>query len=523
MLISKREINKILNVFLLFLILFSVLLPFRSALATVTLTPEALQPASVVLKATGLTPGETVMLWVASVSPTPTYLKEENTTVNNQGWAFHLFTGLSSSGTYTGHVTAHSGVVANITFTTPKSSEKSIKSFSVVSGITPIAGIINDFMATVSLTAPSGADVTSLTPTIIVSDKATIDPTSLAPQNFTNPVTYKVTAEDGSIRNYLATIVIANPTTPPTCVAPQVLDPTTNTCVTPSVNTKTTYTLLTPLPGMGLNGTSQTIDTQKSDTNPCPFGKYLNILIKLFLGICGVLAVVMIVMGGIEYMTSELASSKEAGKESIRNAILGLLLALGAYLILNTINPNLLNVCLNTLPVATITIDPEQIVGDTPPPTGGKICNGEYQKGDVWPTDYTARAQLLNQGISVKMPSCSNSKVGDPGCTSVYNLNTLGVIKLEQSCNKYINGTCEAQITGGTECWLHGSNPKKVHMPGGSSVDLHESPSLKNYVTQNGKNSPQMVPWIGGAKYPMYIVDGMKLVDESDHYHVYSY
>jgi hypothetical protein len=47
-------------------------------------------------------------------------------------------------------------------------------------------------------------------------------------------------------------------------------------------------------------------------------------------------------MGGIEYMTSELVSSKEAGKERIRDALFGLLLALGAWTLLYTINPDLL-------------------------------------------------------------------------------------------------------------------------------------------------------------------------------------
>ena len=121
---------------------------------------------------------------------------------------------------------------------------------------------------------------------------------------------------------------------------------------TPPVNTETMYKLLAPLPLL-----DATIDTKASEANPCPFGKYLNILIKLFFGICGVLAVVMIVMGGIQYMTSDLVSSKEAGKESIRNAILGLLLGLGAWLILNTINPDLLNSCLNSIPPVEITID----------------------------------------------------------------------------------------------------------------------------------------------------------------------
>jgi len=117
-----------------------------------------------------------------------------------------------------------------------------------------------------------------------------------------------------------------------------------------SADTDTTYTPLAPLPG--LPAVPYETDTE------CPFGNYLNIIIKLIIGIAAVLAMVMIVMGGIEYMTSDLVSSKEAGKDTIRNAILGLLIALGAYLILNTINPQLLSVCLDKLPKAVITILP---------------------------------------------------------------------------------------------------------------------------------------------------------------------
>ncbi len=72
-------------------------------------------------------------------------------------------------------------------------------------------------------------------------------------------------------------------------------------------------------------------------------GEYLNLMINLFIGLCAVTAVVMIVMGGIEYSTSDLVSGKAAAKDRIQNAILGLLLALCSWLILNTINPDLLN------------------------------------------------------------------------------------------------------------------------------------------------------------------------------------
>ncbi|KKQ88061.1 MAG: hypothetical protein UT09_C0004G0003 [Parcubacteria group bacterium GW2011_GWF2_38_8] len=154
-------------------------------------------------------------------------------------------------------------------------------------------------------------------------------------------------------------------------------------CVT---NTDTTYTPLAPLPGLPEGIAFET----DPDINSCPFGKYLNIIIKLVIGFAAVLAMVMIVAGGIEYMTSELVSSKEAGKETIKNAILGLLIALGSYLILNTINPQLLSVCLDKLPEATIVIEetPESSSPFTPISKDkltnlGVTCPGSGGKGKL--------------------------------------------------------------------------------------------------------------------------------------------
>lgn len=162
-------------------------------------------------------------------------------------------------------------------------------------------------------------------------------------------------------------------------------------CVDPVVQststpTNTTYTPLAPLPGL-----DQVPFETNPDLNPCPFGQYLNIMIKLIIGIAAVLAMIMIVTGGIEYMTSELVSGKEAGKETITNAILGLLIALGSFLILNTINPQLLNVCLKLAP-ATIVID--DLGGESSEPfvpinkttlknTFGIDCEGNDGKGNT--------------------------------------------------------------------------------------------------------------------------------------------
>lgn len=96
------------------------------------------------------------------------------------------------------------------------------------------------------------------------------------------------------------------------------------------------YQLLAPLPNADGGQPIPSVDTTSG------LGSYLNLMIKIFIGICAVLSVVMIVVGGLEYMTSELISSKQAGKERIEHALLGLLIALGAYALLFTINPDLL-------------------------------------------------------------------------------------------------------------------------------------------------------------------------------------
>jgi hypothetical protein len=112
----------------------------------------------------------------------------------------------------------------------------------------------------------------------------------------------------------------------------------------PALNTDTKYQLLEPLPD-GNGGEFKNFESKQSPDNPCAFGNYLNIMIKFIIGIAAVLAMIMIIKGGFEYMASSLPSEKESGKGTITNAIFGLLLALGAWIILFTINPDLLNFC----------------------------------------------------------------------------------------------------------------------------------------------------------------------------------
>lgn len=83
------------------------------------------------------------------------------------------------------------------------------------------------------------------------------------------------------------------------------------------------------------------------DTNSKSIADYLGYIFKFGIGLAGVLAVFMLILAGIQYMGSDSFFSKEESKSSIANALIGLLIALASYLILNTLNPDLVNLKLN--------------------------------------------------------------------------------------------------------------------------------------------------------------------------------
>src|SRR5690606_20899385 len=92
------------------------------------------------------------------------------------------------------------------------STEKQIISFQFLAAdntylTSNISAIVNESAKTITATVPNGTDVTNLIPEIDISEGATITP--MGEQNFTDPVTYMVTAEDESTAIYTATVSIA--------------------------------------------------------------------------------------------------------------------------------------------------------------------------------------------------------------------------------------------------------------------------------------------------------------------------
>jgi len=93
-----------------------------------------------------------------------------------------------------------------------KSDQKKIVSFTITSLSPEVTGIIDETAKTITIDGVPSSSVTSLTPTIVVSAKAAISPASATPQDFTNPVVYTVTAEDGSNTTYTVTVHVVNNT-----------------------------------------------------------------------------------------------------------------------------------------------------------------------------------------------------------------------------------------------------------------------------------------------------------------------
>lgn len=150
------------------------------------------------------------------------------------------------------------------------------------------------------------------------------------------------------------------------------------------------YTLIAPIPGP---------DGAKTATN---FASYLQALFPFLLSVAAGLAFVMIVIGGIFYMTSAgNPAAISSARDRIKAAVIGLLIAVSSYVIINAINPKLL------------TLD---IAGSIPPiPSGGGGCT---EGGDGYPRSVCEK-QLAEppEGTSIDL----NEKNGLCAPTSQFN------------------------------------------------------------------------------------------------------
>lgn len=287
---------------------------------------------------------------------------------------------------------------------------------------------------------------------------------------------------------------------------------------------------------------------------------YLSGIMQVVIGIAGILAVVMIVICGIQLLGSPSVSQKSASKECITNAILGLLLAAGSWIILNTINSDLLksDITLGDLPA--VAVPPPVAPGDDPMPVAAdktyyyyRFLDGAGKQKNSPKFDTVAAClsvkttDAANGVIIVKTPaasdiecftvyaaavippggetaarnaicgndSCIGSKpvginagpcIGGllKGCTNVDGL-PGGAIAVIQSLASAVR---PVTITGGTE------GGHKTHRPGSPIFDLRKTSALDAHIRANSTQS-------AASFWPCrYLLSGYWFTDEGDHWHV---
>lgn len=104
------------------------------------------------------------------------------------------------------------------------------------------------------------------------------------------------------------------------------------------------YTPLEPIPG--LTTSSDPNYLTKAGSLPA----IINAIFKILLTVGALLAVLMLTVGGIQYMVSSSAEVKTTGINKAQAALWGIVLLAAAYLILHTINPKLLDFNLTPCP-----------------------------------------------------------------------------------------------------------------------------------------------------------------------------
>ena len=110
-------------------------------------------------------------------------------------------------------VTAEDGskkdYTVTVTIEKPQAQKSSAKDF-VTFSINGKVGVIST--NTISVVLPSGTILTNLTPSYTTSDKATVT-SGASITNFSNPVTYVITAEDGTTKSYTVTVTVGSTNT----------------------------------------------------------------------------------------------------------------------------------------------------------------------------------------------------------------------------------------------------------------------------------------------------------------------
>jgi hypothetical protein len=178
--------------------------PYHSSKAITSFSFPSLDGAVGVIDKSAMTITVTVPYGTSRSSLAPTIV-HTGASVSPASGASRNF---SSPVTYT--VTAEDGTTQSYRVTVSVSSYSSVKAITSFRfyNLSGAIGVIDESAKTIAVTVPHGTDRSSLLPTVVYSG-ASMSPASDISRNFSSPVTYRVTAEDGTTKTYVVTVTVA--------------------------------------------------------------------------------------------------------------------------------------------------------------------------------------------------------------------------------------------------------------------------------------------------------------------------
>ena len=238
------------------------------------------------------------------------------------------------------------------------------------------------------------------------------------------------------------------------------------------------------------------LDASSYDCNFCTLMEMVNSIIRWLIAFLSIIAVGVMVYAGFKMVTSGgNTSAWEEGKSLFTNVVIGIIIVLASWLIVDTVLETLTGSGINEW-------FPSDCGGGTPVAATGQQ-QGNIVNGDQY-ADAEARAALAAAGIGVWESA--------PGRTSLTGINQATIdeaIRLRQSCN------CSVTVTGGTESghadgtYSHGT---------GYKIDLDDSPGLTAYIRNTYSRSGTRSD--GAALYTNSSRPGVEYAHEGDHWDI---
>lgn len=150
--------------------------------------------------------------------------------------------------------------------------------------------------------------------------------------------------------------------------------------------------------------------------------EYINSVFVVIISVAAMLAVLRIVTGGFKYIIEESVSAKGEARGVIQGAIIGLLLLLGSWIILTTINPQIVDLSVLRF---------EKLKTQSPPSSGSPTSGGDIstEEFDTLRNAFLTENVYLGPGCSLRNP-CEKwgSSINTDG------LSRKQVRTLERSC-----------------------------------------------------------------------------------------